>query len=150
LCFIYTIWNISKTLGTNIIGGSYLGGNYWSDYTGNDTDKDGLGDTLLPYQGTTSIDSGGDYHPLVYTLMARFYYTPLDPNVNEVVKFIDTSLGNIVEWHWSFGDGHTSVGKNQQHVYTKAGRYKVTLQITSNLGDTDSAFDYVKEMNIEY
>jgi len=28
------IWNISKTLGTNIIGGPYLGGNYWSDYAG--------------------------------------------------------------------------------------------------------------------
>jgi len=54
----YNIWNITKTLGTNIIGGSYLGGNYWSNYTGIDNDNDGLGDTLLPHYG--------DYHPLVY------------------------------------------------------------------------------------
>jgi len=36
-------WHIAKTDGTNIIGDSWLGGNYWSDYTGEDLDADGLG-----------------------------------------------------------------------------------------------------------
>jgi len=60
-------WNIIKTEGTNIIGGQYLGGNYWLDYTGRDTDTptDGLGDTKLPYNCAGNIASGGDYHPLV-------------------------------------------------------------------------------------
>ena len=60
----------------NIINGEYFGGNYWSDYTGKDDGtgttypdtnvaNDGLGDTLLPYTCSGSIQNGGDHHPLV-------------------------------------------------------------------------------------
>jgi parallel beta-helix repeat protein len=34
------------------------GGNYWSDYTGQDMNGDGLGDTLVPHRGL-------DYYPLI-------------------------------------------------------------------------------------
>jgi hypothetical protein len=45
----------------NIVHGPYYGGNYWTAYTGTDTDQDLLGDTLLPHRRY-------DYHPLIKAL----------------------------------------------------------------------------------
>ena len=57
----YNYWNLNpKIYVTNILGGSYQGGNYWSDYNGTDTNNDGFGD--VPY-AISSSDI--DYFPLV-------------------------------------------------------------------------------------
>lgn len=55
-------WNTTKREGINIIGGPYIGGNYWSDYAGQDTTGDKIGEE--PYV----IDSNNsDYLPLTFT-----------------------------------------------------------------------------------
>ena len=64
-----TAWNITPTAGTNIIGCPWIAGNFWSGYTGEDTDHDGLGDTLIPYNINGEIQEDGDYHPLLDTFI---------------------------------------------------------------------------------
>ncbi len=85
------IWNITKTPGTNIIGGSWLGGNYWSNYAGEDLDGDGLGNTLVPYNSNGEIVNGGDYLPLVLgNFITNIEPTPPSPATLEFyedVKF---------------------------------------------------------------
>ena len=43
------IYNITKTPGTNVVGGPYLGGNYWNEYSGVDDGGDGIGDKPHSY-----------------------------------------------------------------------------------------------------
>ena len=56
-------FNTTKTLGTNIIGGPYIGGNFYASYAGVDSDGDGLGDTPFNDSGNMSVP---DFLPLMY------------------------------------------------------------------------------------
>ena len=49
-------WNITKHTGPNIIGGLYRGGNYYSDYTGTDTNGDGFGEVSYNITGGNNVD----------------------------------------------------------------------------------------------
>ena len=54
-------WNTTNSTGPNIIGGPYIGGNYYSDYDGVDENGDGFGET--PYDNIGGQNR--DYLPLV-------------------------------------------------------------------------------------
>ena len=52
-----------------------------------------------------------------------------------LVYFKDTSVGDITQWHWDFGDGHTSDEPSPWHQFEKAGVYHViTLEVEGPTG----------------
>ena len=136
---IDTTWNVTKTNGTNIVGGPYIGGNFWATPQGKgfsqvtpDNNKDGFTDS--PY-----IDQSGhiaDHLPLVLVSspqqsilpVANFSanvtsgYSPLD------VQFTDLSQ-NAVSRSWDFDNN----GQQESNVISPAYTYRVPGNYTVNL-----------------
>lgn len=63
---------------------------------------------------------------------------PYNGNVNESITFSSAgsadSDGQIVSYHWNFGDGSTSTELNPQHTYTVGGVFNATLFVVDNDG----------------
>ncbi len=56
-------------------------------------------------------------------------------------SFTDTSTddGSIASWSWNFGDGTTSTQRNSSHTFPGTGTYQVSLQVTDDTGQTNTA-----------
>lgn len=139
---------------------NYLG-NYWDDYTGSDSDGDGIGDTsyviLDPYD-PYSVLGDTDFHPLVhpfenYLLGVSENQNPVaiitEPHegvaglVGEQIAFSASDSydpdGSIVNYSWEFGDGSTASGIIVQHSYSSPGVYSVNLTVTDDGGATNTS-----------
>ena len=121
------IWNITITEGTNIIGGPYLGGNYWSDYTGEDLDHDCLGDTPYDIPGGTNKD----YLPLLLPYTHTDVGVTVDIELSEPGKIEPllppgTDLSNAIVINVNVTDD--TPGNPNDDAYT---------DITINVGELD-------------
>jgi len=119
-------------------------GNYWSDYTGEDKDHDGIYDS--PFKVPLTEDY--DRYPLVDPVqnagflqenennpLTPFFpkpHEPFKPIVNEEVHFYGSAYGGEppYAWYWEFGDGSISYEQNPTHIYTKEGKYIVNFTVT--------------------
>jgi parallel beta-helix repeat protein len=79
-------WNVTNTTGPNIVGGPFIGGNYWLDYKGIDENDDGFGD--MPYNITG--ESNKDYLPLFNPPDIRIDPTTLNIKISQA---LDSKVG---------------------------------------------------------
>ena len=141
-------WNSTDPIAYTYNGSNYFQrlGNHWNDYTGVDSNDDGIGDTPYVISGDT------DNHPLVKSFeiyselanqppTASFYYQPANPTTADTINFHSTSVdtdGQIVSWQWNFGDGTYASTEHPSHQYTTSGWYTVNLTVHDDDGSIDS------------
>jgi parallel beta-helix repeat protein len=121
-------WNITKTAGKNIVGGPYLGGNFWSDYQGYDLDLDRIGDTKIPY-------GPGDRLPLVTISKPKIVdHTEGDPKTgDEFIVELSVYCSGIVDFvylEYRFDDG-PNINKTMSRIAGNKhiGNYSLTLEV---------------------
>ena len=76
---------------------------------------------------------------LITSPVAAFSISPANQaQIGATVSFTDNSIGNIIAWYWTFGDGNNSNIQNPIHVYQAQGVYTTTLVVTDLNGCMDT------------
>ncbi|MBN2356676.1 PKD domain-containing protein, partial [candidate division KSB1 bacterium] len=97
--------------------------NYWNSAEG-PNDPNG---TITVNSKVFTVNQDG----LTAGSTAMFWDTPTMVWPYGVVQFEDMSNLGATAWQWDFGDGQTSTLQNPLIMYTKPGKYSVTLTITT-------------------
>jgi hypothetical protein len=157
-------WNTTKTLKQNIVGGRYVGGNYWGkpDLTGfsdtcPDADKDDICDTTY-----TVIGNNIDYLPLakptlrpdlvvtdIYTVGGRIYYkiknqgtAPAGSSVSEL------KVDGVVKETRTIGG--LAVGEEREESFTYAWTCSGDYDVITVTADSTNVIEEINEGNNEY
>jgi len=143
-----TIWNIEKTSGKNIVGGQYIGGNFWGtpDGTGfsqttadKDEDKDGIIDSSYIDSSNNIIDNLPLVlisNPQLPTLpIADFNATVTSGYAPLEVRFTDRSQ-NAVSRSWDINNDGTvdNTSESFVYVYRNPGNYTAKLTVSNENG----------------
>jgi len=107
-------------------------GNYWDDYTGKDTDENGIGDD--PYE----IDSDSiDNYPLGYFVNEKPQATIISINPNPATEGNTISFngdssddGTIYEWQWTSNiDGEIATSEDFQSSSLSTGTHTIKFRV---------------------
>ena len=130
----------THTVGNNITGWNWNFGDATTSNLQNPCHVYGVGGN---YPVTLIITNGICFDTIIDTVKIRprptAAFTFSNPNcINIPVVYTDLSTSFINYWHWSFGDGGTSLLQNPQHTYGLPGVYADTLIVHDDRGCYDT------------
>jgi PKD domain/Right handed beta helix region len=76
--------------------------------------------------------------------LANFMWTPQSPRPGDAVYFTDLSTGSPATWSWKFGKSGTGSSlRNPMYVFSRAGKFSVTLTVRNPNGRSSKRRDVV-------
>jgi len=136
-----------------------LDGGNWQIFPGNSGSDvvSSEGTHTIVYYAVDNAGNEGVQHQVTFEILknkppvADFSFSPQQPTDLDTITFADQSTdedGEIVAWHWDFGDGTTSNEQNPTHKYADNGTYIVKLTVTDDKGATETAQKIIEVANV--
>ncbi len=136
-------WNVFDNFGTNTFDASstaLFDYNYYSNYTGIDSNADGIGDTWHPIDGPAN---NNDTHPIVYHPTLPVWSSEIMNQVSELghdfqymlAVATSTDLAPIVDW-WVSDTIHFAVedGTIENAIFLDLGEYPLEVKVINLYG----------------